>query len=154
MARAKCASKIRKSGAYLKCARYSWCGIRVGNFRQKNYSAEDGIDGTIGLFRRNSGCSAEQKTLGIPFRTVPQRRRRLGILCHGTKIEANSRNSVLNHSAEQNSRNSVPNHSAEEKNARNSVPWKKNRNKLLEFRSQACLGQKQAVYSVCWSRIF
>ncbi len=48
---------------------------RVGNFRQKNYSAEDGIDGTIGLFRRNSGCSAEQKTLGIPLRIIPQRRK-------------------------------------------------------------------------------
>jgi hypothetical protein len=28
----------------------------------KNYSAEDGIDETNGYFRRNSGCSAEQKT--------------------------------------------------------------------------------------------
>ncbi len=44
-------------------------GSRVGNFRQKNNSAEDGIDGTNGYFRRNSGCSAEQKSLGIPFRT-------------------------------------------------------------------------------------
>ena len=34
---------------------------RVGNFRQKNNSAEDGIDGTKGYFRRNSGYSAEQK---------------------------------------------------------------------------------------------
>ena len=31
---------------------------RVGNFRQKNNSAEDRIDGTNGCFRRNSGCSA------------------------------------------------------------------------------------------------
>ncbi len=72
--------------------------FRVGNFRQKNNSAEDEIDGTNGYFRRNSGCSAEQKisefrsksfpgrenntelhsieqkmkqTLGIPFRTLP-----------------------------------------------------------------------------------
>ncbi len=29
---------------------YKHC-TRVGNFRQKNYSAEDGIDGTNGLFR-------------------------------------------------------------------------------------------------------
>jgi hypothetical protein len=36
-------------------------GIRVGNFRPKNNSAEDGIDGTNGYFRRNSGCSAEEK---------------------------------------------------------------------------------------------
>ncbi len=107
--------------------------IRVGNFRQKKYFAEDGIDGTIGLFRRNSGCSAEQKILGIPFRTVPQRRKMLGILHHGTKLEANARNSVLYHSAEEkttrnlvprnkNISNSVPNHSAEETTTRNSIP--------------------------------
>jgi len=30
------------------------------------------MDETIGLFRRNSDCSAEQKTLGIPFRTIPR----------------------------------------------------------------------------------
>ena len=63
------------------------------------------------LFRRNSG---------IPFRTVPQRRKMLGILYHGTKIEANSRNFVRNHSAE-------------EKTTRNSVPWNKNRSKLSEI---------------------
>ncbi len=40
---------------------------RVGNLRQKNNSAEDGIDGTKGYFRRNSVCSADQKILGIPF---------------------------------------------------------------------------------------
>jgi hypothetical protein len=34
-------------------------GRKVGNFRQKNNSAEDGIDGTNSYFRRNSGCSAE-----------------------------------------------------------------------------------------------
>ncbi len=58
---------------------------RVGNFLQKNYSTEDGIDGTIGLFRRNSGCSAEQQTLEIPFWPVPQRRKMLGIMYSGTK---------------------------------------------------------------------
>jgi hypothetical protein len=46
---------------------------------KKNYSPEDGINGTIGLFRRVSGCSAEQKTLGIPFRTIPWKRKMLGI---------------------------------------------------------------------------
>jgi hypothetical protein len=61
---------------------------RVGNFRQKNYSAEVGIGGTIGLFRRNSGCSAECKILGIPFRTIPKKRKMLGIPYRGTKIEA------------------------------------------------------------------
>ncbi len=47
--------------------------IRVGNFRQKNNSAEDGIDGTHGYFRRNSGCSAEQKI--SEFRSEPFRGR-------------------------------------------------------------------------------
>jgi hypothetical protein len=75
-----------------------------------NYSAEE--------------KNAWKKTLGIPFRTIPRKRKMLGIPFHGTKIEANPRNSV-------------PNHSTEEKNVRNSVPWNKNRSKLLEFRSEA-----------------
>jgi hypothetical protein len=62
---------------------------RVGNFRQKNYSAEDGIYGTNDLFRRNSGCSAEQKTIGIPFRTIPRKIKMLGIPFHWTEIQAN-----------------------------------------------------------------
>jgi hypothetical protein len=101
---------------------------RVGNFRQKNYSAGNGIDRTISLFRRNFSCSEEQKTLGIPFRNIPQRRKMLGILNHGTKMERNSRNSVLNHSGEK-------------EPTRNSIPWNKNRSKLSEFRSEACLDE-------------
>jgi hypothetical protein len=120
----------------------------------KDYSAANGIDGTIGLFWRTSGCSTEQKTLRIPFRTVPQRSKMLRILYHGTKIEANSRNSVLNHSTEQKTLE-IPNRSAEEKNVQKSVLWKKSRSKISEFRFfEACLGQRHAVYSVCWSRIF
>ncbi len=46
---------------------------RVGNFRQKNNSAEDGIDGTNGYFQLNSGCSAEQKI--SEFRSEPFRGR-------------------------------------------------------------------------------
>jgi hypothetical protein len=44
----------------LRAAPKEKANIRVGNFRPKNNSAEDGIDGTNGYFRRNSGCSAEQ----------------------------------------------------------------------------------------------
>jgi hypothetical protein len=62
-------------------------GTRVGNFRQKNYSTKDGIAGTNGYFRWNSGCSAEQKTLRIPFRTLPRKRKQLIIPFRGTKIE-------------------------------------------------------------------
>jgi hypothetical protein len=137
---------------------------------KKINSAEDGIDGTIGLFRRNSGCSAEQKTLGIPFRTIPEMRKMFGILHCGTKIEENFSNFVLNHSAqrkrkqlgipfrgtkiEANTWNSDQNHSAEEKTTRNSFPWNKNRSKLSEFRAEACLGRKNAIIFVCWSRNF
>jgi hypothetical protein len=39
-----------------------------------------GIDRTIGLFWGNSGCSAEQKTLGILIRTIPWKRKMLGIM--------------------------------------------------------------------------
>jgi hypothetical protein len=46
----------------------------------------------------------------------------LEMLYRGTKIEADSWNSVLNYSEE-------------EKTTRNSVPWNKNRNELSEFRS-------------------
>jgi hypothetical protein len=46
---------------------------KVGNFRQKNNSSEDRIDGTNGYFRRNSGCSAEQKI--SEFRSEPFCRR-------------------------------------------------------------------------------
>jgi methyl-accepting chemotaxis protein len=46
---------------------------RVGNFRQKNNSAEDRIDGTNSYFRRNSGCSAERKI--SEFRSGPFRGR-------------------------------------------------------------------------------
>jgi hypothetical protein len=57
---------------------------------------EDGTDGSNGYFRRNSGYSAEKKNFGIPFRTLPRKRKQLGIPFRGTKIEASSRNSVPN----------------------------------------------------------
>jgi hypothetical protein len=91
---------------------------RVGNFRQKNNSAEDGIDGTNGYFRRNSGCSAEQNF--SEFRSEPFR---------GTEIEANSWNSL-------------PNPSTEEKITRNSVPRNRNRSKLSEFPSEPFSGRE------------
>ncbi len=70
----------------------------------------------------------------------------LGILNHGTKLEVNARNSILNHSAE-------------EKTTRNSVTCNKIRSKHLEFcskpfcgrdnnsefRSKAFFGRKHAV---------
>jgi hypothetical protein len=69
---------------------------RVGNFRQKNNSAEDGIDGTNGYFRRNSGCSAEQKI--SEFRSEPFRGREKNSEFRSVeqKIEAISRNSLPN----------------------------------------------------------
>jgi hypothetical protein len=88
------------------------CETRVGNFRQRNYSAGDGIGGTIGLFRRNSSCYTERKTFGIPFRTISRKRKMLGILYRGTKIEAKLSEF----------RSEIPNHAAVEKTTRNSVP--------------------------------
>jgi hypothetical protein len=106
------------------------CGPALGlAISDKKNSAEDEIERTIDLFRRNSGCSAEQKTLEILFQTFLQRREMLGILYRGTKIKANSRNSILNHSTEV-------------KTARNSVPWNKNRSKHLEFCSEPFRGRK------------
>jgi hypothetical protein len=54
----------------------------------------------------------------------------LGIMYHGTKIEANSRNSVLNHSAE-------------EKTTQNFVPWNKNTSNHLEFCSEPILRKRK-----------
>ncbi len=59
----------QKSRVLGQC-QYSDLGLAISD--KKNYSAEDGIDGTIGLFRRNSGCSAEQNIL--EFRSEPFRR--------------------------------------------------------------------------------
>jgi hypothetical protein len=40
----------------------SWkLGSKAENFQQKINSAEDGIDGTNGYFRRNSGCPQNRK---------------------------------------------------------------------------------------------
>jgi hypothetical protein len=74
-----------------------------GNFRQKNYFAEDAIDGTNGNFRRNSGCSAEQKTVGIPYRTILRKRKMLGISKYvpWNRNRANFQNFVPEHFTEQ-----------------------------------------------------
>ncbi len=106
-----------------------WDNSRVENFRPKNHSAEDGIDQTNGYFRWNSGCSAEQKIFGIPFRTLPRKRKQLGIPFRRPYISANSRNSLA-----------YP--SSEEKTPWNSVAWNRNRSKLSEFRSEPFRGRE------------
>ncbi len=63
-----------------------------------------------------------EANFGIPFWTLLRKRNKHGTQVRGTKIEANSRNSVQNHSAE-------------EKTTRNSVPWNKNRRILTECHS-------------------
>ncbi len=77
----------------------------------------------------NSFCSGEQK-----------KKQTLGILFRGTKIEANTWNSVLNHSAEK-------------KTTPNSVPENKSKSKLSEFHSEAFHGRKHALSSFCLNRI-
>jgi hypothetical protein len=59
----------------------------------------------------------------------------LGFLNHGTKLEANARNSV-------------PNHSAEEKTTRNSVPRNKNISRHMEFCSEPFRGRDNNSNSV------
>ncbi len=59
---------------------FQFCPLRkVGNFRQNNCSVEAEIDETNDYFRQNSGYSAEQKILGVLFRTIPRERKMLGI---------------------------------------------------------------------------
>ncbi len=102
---------------------------RVGNFRQKNNSAEDGIDGTIGYFRQNSGCSAEQKISEFCSEPFCGREKNSEFRSIEQKIEAISRNCLLY----------TP---AEEKWTRNSVPWNKYRSKHSEFRSELFRGKE------------
>jgi hypothetical protein len=141
----------------------------------KNNSSEDRRDGTNGYFRWNFGCSAEQKTLKIVFRTLPQRkqleipfrgtnieanswnsvqtlpqkRKQLGITFRGTKIEANSRwNSVPRDKYRSKLSEFVLNHSAEEKTTWNYVLCIKNRSKLSECRSEPFPEEKTTRNSV------
>jgi hypothetical protein len=39
---------------------------------KKNYSAEDGMDGTIGSFRRNSGCSENSRN-SVPNHSLKEK---------------------------------------------------------------------------------
>jgi hypothetical protein len=76
-----------------------FCGPKIkANFRNflPNPSAEEKKTWNSVLWNRN-----RSKTLRIPFQTLQPKRKQLGIPFRGTKIEANSRNSVLNHSAEE-----------------------------------------------------
>ncbi len=52
---------------------------RVVIFWQKNYSAKFGTSRKERQFRRNSASFAEEKNLGIPFRTISRKRKTLGI---------------------------------------------------------------------------
>jgi hypothetical protein len=51
--------------------------LGLGISYKKNNSAEDEIGGTNGYFRQNSGCSAEQETLGILFQALPRKRKQV-----------------------------------------------------------------------------
>ncbi len=74
----------------------------VRSFRQKNNSGEDGKDETNGLFRMEFWLFCGTETLGILFRTIPRKRKMLGILFRETDREANFRNFVPKHFMEEN----------------------------------------------------
>ena len=124
---------------------------RVGNFRQKNNSAEDGIYGTNAVPRnknpRNSvpNPSAEEKTTRNSV-TLNKNRSELSEFPseHFSGRESNSDFLSVDTKIEEYSQNSLPNPSAEEKTTRNSVPWKKYRSKLSEFRSEPFRGREPA----------
>ncbi len=103
----------------------------------------------------HSVCFAERKTLGIPFRALPRKIRKLGREKH-----SELRNFVPNKSTEdENTRNSIPNHFIEEKKSQNFVisfsriTWKikmlgfhsksfRRREKYSEFRSKPLIRRK------------
>jgi hypothetical protein len=59
-----------------------------------NYSAEEKTTRNSLLWNKKI-----RKQLGISFRTIPRKRKQLGNPFHGTKIGANSQNSVPKHFA-------------------------------------------------------
>ncbi len=63
--------------------RLSYCSLalvpRVAIFREKQNSAEFGTSRNRRQFRRNSACFAEEKNLGIAFRTISRKRKTLFI---------------------------------------------------------------------------
>jgi hypothetical protein len=61
---------------------------------------------------------------------------------HFSGRENNSEFLSVDTKIEEYSQNSLPNPSAEEKTTRNSVPWKKYRSKLSEFRSEPFRGRE------------
>jgi hypothetical protein len=79
----------------------------------------------------------------------------LGILYHGTKLEANARNSVLNHSAEEKTTSEF--HSVEQKYKQTlgilfrTIPRKRQHS---EFRSHAATPTHSRGWGSQWSRIF
>jgi hypothetical protein len=79
----------------------------------------------------------------------------LGILYHETKIETNSRNSVLNHCAEQKTRRILIRTILQSRKVLGiSFRGKKIEANSREVRFEACLGQKHAVYSVAVAGFF
>jgi hypothetical protein len=64
----------------------------------------------------------------------------LGILYHGTNIKANSRNSVLNHSAKQKTLG-IPFLTVPQRRKMLGIPSMEKNRRVLKFRSEACLGQ-------------
>ncbi len=114
----------------LDCLFY-WCAAlwtRVGNFRQKNNSAEDGIVGTNGYFRRNSGCSAEQKL--SEFRSEP------------SVEETTTRNSVPRTKNRSKLLEFPSKPFRERENHPDFRSWNKDRSKLSEFPSETFSGRE------------
>jgi hypothetical protein len=87
--------------------------------------------------------SAEEKTTR---NSVPLNKNRSELLEfpseHFSGRENNSEFLSVDTKIEEYSQNSLPNPSAEEKTTRNSVPWKKHRSKLSEFRSEPFRGRE------------
>ncbi len=126
---------------------------RVGKFRQKIIPRK--MDSRNELFvRRNSACSAEKKTLRIvPNYSIVAKHRVVSFRQKIIPRKMDNRNKLFVRwkyacLAEKKTLRVVPNYSTEEKTTRNSVPWNKNRNKFLEFCSEAFYRRKHALNSV------
>ncbi len=112
---------------------------RVAIFRKKNYSAEYETRRNRREFRRNSVCFAEEKNLGIPFRTISWKRKTIPFQTIFTDKTLEFLSEPFSEEKTSEFRSEL---FSEEKKTRNSIPNHFRKRKHLKTRSNPFLEQK------------
>ncbi len=110
---------------------------RIAIFRQKNYSAEYETRRNRREFRRNSVCFAEEKNLGIPFRTISWKRKTIPFQ---TILNDKTLVCLSDPFSEEKTSEFRSKPFLEEKKTRNSIPNHFRKRKHLKIRSKQFLG--------------